>query len=303
MKRLLPRVRVLAILRHPIDRARSRFAEQVHFRSAYVAAQARDGWGDARGAGKAVFSATFDAFAATSMAAIRRCKPMERPETLARAAVLLQCAYASSMAYSVLGFSLYHDQVSAWLAAHGDALLVLYLDDLAADPAGTMALIEAHVGLDAFSGYGVKLGEAFNTRASYGFGSTASDAEGEATGGDEYGDEEDAEDAVWLGGGQRQARRRPTRRKPFEDVPGKAPPRVRRGHHRRGGLRGEGAAALAAPPPPPPLPLMTAATRAALVAFFRPTVAGLAELAAAGRIRRVPPAWLEEWEVAASRDP
>jgi len=143
-----PKAKLIAILRHPIDRALSRYHEQrfflTHFRKPVE-----------------VFNLRWPDFVAHYLTEFKRCAPRVLDDEFGDGAEGnfgqivasdLDCSFANTAAFAVIGWSRYAPQLKPWLAAFGSsALLVLYTSDLRSDPARLLQQVEGHLGLAPFS--------------------------------------------------------------------------------------------------------------------------------------------------------
>lgn len=154
LRRVLPQVRLIVQLRHPIVRAHSRFAEL-----------SRNHW-TAVSEGKAppyygwVVSMGFDNFALKELPILEACL-RANVSNLKR----IRCAARSN----VLGWSVYDLFLAHWLRHMGRGrLLVTYLEDFAMNPLPVMRSIESYLGLGSHD-YGSRLFGVFNARGQYGW--------------------------------------------------------------------------------------------------------------------------------------
>jgi len=138
-----PKAKLIAILRHPIDRALSRYHEQQYFLKR-------------AGESHELFSLRWPQFVDHYLSEVRECRPHAASGNGddRNASSDLDCPFANTAAYAVIGWSRYAPQLEPWISAYGHkAILVLYTDDLKTDPGLTMRRIEEHVDILPFSGY------------------------------------------------------------------------------------------------------------------------------------------------------
>lgn len=123
IKRFMPRLKSLVILRDPIERAASRYREQ-HDKFHLVP----------------MTNGSFDSYVAAKLPALQRCLDGAGE----RLSEQVRCAGEEN----VLGLSIYDAPIKNWLQSYdSQQLLVLYLDDLATAPAALMFKIEYFLGI------------------------------------------------------------------------------------------------------------------------------------------------------------
>jgi hypothetical protein len=154
---MMPSAKIIAILRHPIDRAFSRYNEQKAFLQAQsLSSDGLDG-----------FEKPWGAFVQHAIAEIKNCQEV-KPSEYTQETNDIKCKFARTGAYSAVGYSRYGPQLRAWLKKYGVKLLVLYMDDLEENPLGMMRRIENHVGLGAYLDY-QHASSIYNSKGHYGW--------------------------------------------------------------------------------------------------------------------------------------
>lgn len=148
----MPKVKIVTILRHPIDRAHSRFVEQIHFAKKYKKREINNcpvwmGW---------------DKFVDHAINKIRSCF---RSVPGKDASSDRECIHHNNE----LGWSIYTPSIMDWIDKFGQSNFhVAYTEDLKFDPLGVMRSIESHINLSPFTNY-QNLNSTMNARGAYGW--------------------------------------------------------------------------------------------------------------------------------------
>ena len=150
--RAIPKAKIVAILRHPIDRAHSRFIEQVHFAKQYKKREINNcpvwmGWDKFVDYGIDKLQKCFKSIPGNGASSDRECIHHNNE----------------------IGWSIYAPSIMDWLDKFGESnVQVVYTDDLKADPLIVMQKIESHINLAPFRGY-KDLNSTINARGAYGW--------------------------------------------------------------------------------------------------------------------------------------
>lgn len=150
--RVMPKVRVIAILRHPIDRAHSRFVEQGHFAKRMGKREINNcpvwmGW---------------EKFVDHAVGKLNTCFA-QIPNHDDRG--VRECIHHNNE----VGWSIYAPSLRDWIAKFGrDHVQVVYTDDMKSDPLGVLHRIENHVGLNNFNQY-KDVNTTLNAKGRYGW--------------------------------------------------------------------------------------------------------------------------------------
>lgn len=128
VKSLLPDVKLIALVRNPIQRALSRYDEQVKFRNAErFVPNSPVGLGD-----------SFAGYVDSNLPILERCLDDAGDDVRARAL----CAHSDP----ILGYSLYEASLSQWMQSFSkDRLLVLSSETLASRPLDELRRVEEHL--------------------------------------------------------------------------------------------------------------------------------------------------------------
>ncbi|KAG2491714.1 hypothetical protein HYH03_009877 [Edaphochlamys debaryana] len=163
LKLLNPGLKVIIMLRDPVFRAHSRFVEQVQFRTLNHTQPGQPPGFNAR-ANTTSFAAYVDWVVGQTEACLQRARAREG--ALARR-LTMECY----MRDHVIGFSVYDSFVLNYLEHFPDKqVLVVYMEDLAAEPLRVLAQVEAHIGVPHFPYSADDVGTVFNAHGAYGWG-------------------------------------------------------------------------------------------------------------------------------------
>lgn len=163
IKKHYPGVKLMIILRHPFDRARSRYTEQVHFWKKL----ARDGTAYLTDIVHDRLELTkphdFNGVIDEKLPQLEKCLAKAGEDHHQQ----IKCTYVSN----ILGWSIYSTPLRVWFDAFPvDRFLTLYTDELKEEPRRVMRLVEKHLGLPSYSRY-KGMGQRMNS-ASCGYGWT-----------------------------------------------------------------------------------------------------------------------------------
>jgi len=166
-QRLLPSVRLATILRHPVNRAYSRWKEQAQMASS-------KNW-------KAntlhrVLKSNFSAYASIKLPELQKCLAKNHNESLDGLKSQVFCIKSSS----IFGLSLYSAPLKFW-RLWNFSVLVLYNYDLETQPMTVMRAIERHVGLTPHDYPDTLLHQHFNTAKHLGWDNKAGKTESPST--------------------------------------------------------------------------------------------------------------------------
>lgn len=148
----MPKVKIVAILRHPIDRAHSRFVEQIHFAKKYKKREINNcpvwmGW---------------EKFADHAIDKLQKCF---RSIPGKDASTDRECIHHNNE----VGWSIYAPSIIDWLDKFGQSnFRVTYTEDLKTDPLAVMRSIESHINLEPYRHY-QNLNSTMNARGAYGW--------------------------------------------------------------------------------------------------------------------------------------
>jgi len=144
MKRLMPGLRLIAQLRDPIERARSRWLEQHNW------------------ANKTETYGSFEEYVDKELPPLRRC--------LAEASGSLERKVHCAAQSNILGLSLYGSALKLWLKHYEPAdFLVTYLEQFSAHPQAVASAIHSHLGVEDHVYPSELLQKKFNRHGSYGW--------------------------------------------------------------------------------------------------------------------------------------
>jgi len=154
-KRLMPNLRLIVMLRDPIDRARSRWAEQ-------------------KAKGFQWELGTFEEYVDRYLSALEACLNSAAGSYVQAA----RCAGQDN----ILGLSLYEDAFSTWFEHFQPRdILVTYLEQLKVEPEAVVRAIHAHLGLQNFTYPGDVIRRRYNGAGHYGWSTVATLQTGNGT--------------------------------------------------------------------------------------------------------------------------